>query len=619
MKFLPNMNHHSDPGVTTLPQPRNEGARRRLLTGVLGLLLTAGSAFAADLTMDATDRQAVKGWGVFPGYAHSNWGEMYRSVDTRPVFRDKLFELGFNYIRVDFNWNCYDPGAPNKLNLTEMEEIKRHILMGTTRGKSWIMTVWSPPWQFKTPQDTRGEVNGQLTYFNMAFKEQFAEHYATALAWLRDNGCGTPVNISLQNEPNYPVWYDGSSFYSNADDQELARRVRHWLNVKGLNSVRIAGPEGAHPGDAHFLGNGNDHWAEISSAPIDDAICHTYGGAGWDFWQFSRAPRTKWMTEFCDIDGGTEAKAAMQTTATIARDLLNLGVENWFFWNAYAPGTETGWTSDLTFGATTPKTTKLFYVLKRLWNEVTPDGSYKVRSFSSTDAAFNTGFTSDFSQRANVIGFKSAGKTVVLIANTSGSAQTVVLKGLSGSSLKRYQTTESTSSNTEMDDMGTVAVNGGISASFSVPATSVQILVSSAGIANGIYKISARHSGKSLDAFGTGNGASVGQWDFHGGANQKWKITDVGASQYKIEEQRAFRGLDVWGTNNGAAIQIWDFTGGANQKWYITPTDSGFYKVISVSSGKALDVSGVSTSNGAQIIQWDYVGGGNQQFSFQLQ
>ena len=140
-------------------------------------------------------------------------------------------------------------------------------------------------------------------------------------------------------------------------------------------------------------------------------------------------------------------------------------------------------------------------------------------------------------------------------------------------------------------------------------------------VSGGVYKITARHSGKALDAFGNANGGDIGQWGYGGGANQKWKVTSVGSGQYKVEEQRGFRALDVEVASmaNGGRVHLWTYGGGANQKWVITPTDGGYYKVVAAHSGKALDVSGVSSANGALVHQWEYVGGWNQQWAFEAQ
>jgi glucosylceramidase len=140
------------------------------------------------------------------------------------------------------------------------------------------------------------------------------------------------------------------------------------------------------------------------------------------------------------------------------------------------------------------------------------------------------------------------------------------------------------------------------------------------GIANGTYKIIARHSAKAVDASGTGDGANVHQWTYVGGNNQKWTVTSLGGGQYQIQNVAANKTLDVSnaGTANGTNVQIWTWANVNQQKWTITPTDSGYYRISPVHApSMALDVSGPSTADGANIHIWTWGAGTNQQFAFQ--
>jgi hypothetical protein len=149
-----------------------------------------------------------------------------------------------------------------------------------------------------------------------------------------------------------------------------------------------------------------------------------------------------------------------------------------------------------------------------------------------------------------------------------------------------------------------------------------EISTSGAGpVANGTYKVLARHSGKALDvqAQGTADGSNVQQWSDSGGANQRWTLTHLGGGQYSIIGLQSGKALEVAGqsTADGANVQIWSYNGGNNQKWTLTPTSGGYYSVLAVHSGKALDVTGQSTADGANVQQWSSSGGNNQQWIFQ--
>jgi aryl-phospho-beta-D-glucosidase BglC (GH1 family) len=141
-------------------------------------------------------------------------------------------------------------------------------------------------------------------------------------------------------------------------------------------------------------------------------------------------------------------------------------------------------------------------------------------------------------------------------------------------------------------------------------------------IANGTYRIVARHSGKVLDVAGaaTNDGANVHQWGYSGGNNQRWTVTHLGNNQYSIIGVQSGKALEVsnWGASNGANVQIWSYGGGTNQKWTISATSGGYYRLTPThATNMALDVNGVSSADGANVQQWSWTGGNNQQWAFQ--
>jgi hypothetical protein len=141
-------------------------------------------------------------------------------------------------------------------------------------------------------------------------------------------------------------------------------------------------------------------------------------------------------------------------------------------------------------------------------------------------------------------------------------------------------------------------------------------------VANGTYRLVARHSSKSADVSGNGtaNGTNVLQWQNGSGNNQRWNVTHLGSGQYQIQSVSANKALECAGSgaSNGTNVQIWTYGGGNNQKWTIAATSGGFYRVSPVHAPNlALDVNGNSTANGANIQVWTYGGGNNQQWAFQ--
>ncbi|AUJ88464.1 MULTISPECIES: RICIN domain-containing protein [Paenibacillus] len=139
-------------------------------------------------------------------------------------------------------------------------------------------------------------------------------------------------------------------------------------------------------------------------------------------------------------------------------------------------------------------------------------------------------------------------------------------------------------------------------------------------ISDAVYKITAQHSGKSLEVEGGSkdDGANVQQWTDNGKEQQKWRVVDVGGGYYKLISQSSGKALDVAGgnTHDGANVQQWTDNGNAQQKWKIIDVGGGYYKLISQSSGKALDVVGGYTHDGANVQQWADNGSAQQRWRF---
>ncbi len=143
------------------------------------------------------------------------------------------------------------------------------------------------------------------------------------------------------------------------------------------------------------------------------------------------------------------------------------------------------------------------------------------------------------------------------------------------------------------------------------------------GLANGVYRITARHSSKSLDVAGssTADGANVQQYTYSGGNNQKWTVQSLGGGQYSIRAVHSGKALDVSGvsTADNADINQWTYSGGNNQKWTIETVSTGYYRIVSVNSNKCVNVVGASTADGASISQLTCnSSSNNQQFQFTL-
>ena len=147
---------------------------------------------------------------------------------------------------------------------------------------------------------------------------------------------------------------------------------------------------------------------------------------------------------------------------------------------------------------------------------------------------------------------------------------------------------------------GGVVITGG-----TVPVTS-----------GGTYSIINKNSSKGLDVTNssTANGALIQQYNYVGGANQKFIITVVDGVYCKIVNVNSGLGLDVVGqsTANNALIQQYGYNAQANQQFTFVSVGSGYYEIVNRNSGKCLDVLNSSTANNAVVQQYNCVGAANQ-------
>ncbi|WP_187263764.1 glycoside hydrolase family 66 protein [Pontibacter beigongshangensis] len=143
-------------------------------------------------------------------------------------------------------------------------------------------------------------------------------------------------------------------------------------------------------------------------------------------------------------------------------------------------------------------------------------------------------------------------------------------------------------------------------------------------VSGGIYQISARHSGKVLEIAGgetaTTNGAMAQQWQYTGGANQKWKIEDAGNGYYRIFATHSLKALDVAGgsTAEGADLHQWEPLTTESQEWSLFDVGSDYLKIENRKSSSVLDVYGAATTDGTAVKQYLYTGVQHQQWSLQL-
>lgn len=114
------------------------------------------------------------------------------------------------------------------------------------------------------------------------------------------------------------------------------------------------------------------------------------------------------------------------------------------------------------------------------------------------------------------------------------------------------------------------------------------------------------------------NGTNVQIYSDWGGANQQWKLIDVGGGYYEI----ACRGNQSYCLDesqvtpaNGSNIQIWQYQGNDRQQWRLIDVGGGYYEIqLRNNSAYCIDESQVTPANGSNVQIWQYVGNDRQQW-----
>jgi len=135
-------------------------------------------------------------------------------------------------------------------------------------------------------------------------------------------------------------------------------------------------------------------------------------------------------------------------------------------------------------------------------------------------------------------------------------------------------------------------------------------------IPNGTYALINKHSNLAMDVYemSTADAANIVQWEYWGGAGQKFTFTYLGSGYYSVLNVNSGKSLDVWeqSSDDGAEIDQWTYWGGEGQQWLLTNEGGGYFSLRSKLNGKAIDLWEWSTSNGGDIRQYTYTGADNQ-------
>ncbi|MFJ8539734.1 family 43 glycosylhydrolase [Streptomyces sp. NPDC093591] len=133
------------------------------------------------------------------------------------------------------------------------------------------------------------------------------------------------------------------------------------------------------------------------------------------------------------------------------------------------------------------------------------------------------------------------------------------------------------------------------------------------------YTLVNRNSGKCLDVNGgnTADGTNIFQWTCTGGANQKWKLEDLGDDTNRLVNVATGKVMDTaeCSATDGADIRQWSWLNNKCQRYRLVLTATGDYvRIVNESTGKVADVADCGTANGTDVRQWTWLNNNCQQW-----
>jgi len=254
------------------------------------------------------------GWGNFP---RTNTGdtELMYNPDTG---------LGLNILRImimpnntDINKTMSDLVAGGRPDYYENVKIVNKY------GGYVLASPWSPPSEWKSNKHNTTRDNGRLL---PAHYLDYANYLKTFALNMYQNGA--PIYaVSIQNEPNYSVDYDGCLWTQN-EMRDFFLQTGHFTNgVRGFGggkeivSVRTMNGESANHPNINNAALSNP----VSRAAIDIIGRHTYGNRQYRYEQaidHPTDPKEVWMTEN-NINSGNANSYHYDSTWNYVWKLLN--------------------------------------------------------------------------------------------------------------------------------------------------------------------------------------------------------------------------------------------------------------------------------------------------------
>ena len=459
-----------------------------LMVGVVVFQGTVGFSTDYTITVKPTTLQELKGWGLFPApydrqrpmfangqpaYGDISW--LQPSQATPPdQLHETVLDLGFDIARVYISPTI--GRSDHRLDADRLQDLKDHLALLHRHGiKHYMISNWSPPAYMKLPDRVRyGQYHGRRQYLDPAFADgqgyDYVDFVVEVLQELRRSGFAAPIALSLQNEPSIAEIYDGCVWTDTPQQIETYRQVvvqlRQALDQQGLEDVVVLAPEeNALVGMTQILGRASSRGfaALQQDGALREAIggfsFHTYATAG-TIQNLNAAMavygKDRWMTEYSTGSGvrdelqahtgNVELDWAFNNVRRMAGDLVDLGVNYWFFWRGWHEASQPS-EQDLVYNG--PTKMKSYFIFHKLWHTVRPGWQVKqvvdrdpdLRSDNAT--LIREGSGDQWSAPVDVLALEQpqGQATCVLVANWKSAEKRVSLAGLQGQVADIFLTT----------------------------------------------------------------------------------------------------------------------------------------------------------------------------------
>jgi O-Glycosyl hydrolase len=592
-----------------------------MLVGNFGMTVSAAGSYtaAADPSLQY---QTIEGWGTSLAW----WGKVVGGYSNRDDYADKMFSttsgIGLNVLR-------YNIGGGENPSLNYLEYRKavpgfqptqgvydwtadanqRYMLQAAkTRGANVFEAFSNSAPYWMTNSGSVTGASGGANNLKTDYYDDFADYLTEVVKHFRDSWGITFKTLTPLNEPVSTWWSLGNNqegmHFDRSNQNTILSQVNASLAAKGLTGTKLSAPEEYSIDDSSV--SYNSYTSAVKSA-ITQINTHTYGGANRAAFRNIAASngKTPWVSEYGDGDA-----SGLTMSRTILKDIRNMGVTAWIYWQAVDSADGWGFFKNVLNSAQTTSYTvnKKYYVMGNYSKFIRP--GYKIIGMSDANT---------------LAAYDAASSKLVLVTTNSAATDTSVTYDLSkftatGSSAAVYRTSSSEDlaqlSNVNVSNR-TFTANAKASSVTTYVISNVTYTGTTGYPSGAIYKLVNKNSGLVMDVNGasTANSASVIQYTDNGGNNQRWKLVSAGNGYYKIQNVNSGLLLDVnqSSTTGGTALIQYQDNGGYNQQWL--PVDAGgSLTLVNRNSGMTADVNQASTASGASVIQWADNNGTNQQW-----